>query len=301
VVTNVPSFTVNVDPASPLAIGPHVYQLVVVDDSGNVSAPAAATVRVADNAAPTAVLDAPTTVPLGQSFTLSGARSSDIGGQVVEWRWTPLDTNVPVVTNVPSFTVNVDPASPLAIGPHVYQLVVVDDSGNQSSPVLAAVSVVGGGPAIESIAPPSAPGGTLVTITGTGFNGVTAVRFGGSPTLFAVMSPTQIRALVPLGAGSGPVTVTTSAGIASSNGVYSIPPRVLGILPGTARVGATVVITGTNLVNVTEVLFNGVAASFSEESPLHLRAIVPAGATNGPITVTTAGGSDQSGTFRVKR
>lgn len=76
-------------------------------------------------------------------------------------------------------------------------------------------------PPVSSIAPtltsalPSGKGaGETVTITGTGFYGVTSVTFGGveSP-LFQVASATQIKAALPTGAaGSAPIVVTGPAG-----------------------------------------------------------------------------------------
>ena len=56
-------------------------------------------------------------------------------------------------------------------------------------------------------------GGTLVTITGTGFTGATAVDFGTTPaTNVTVVSATTITADSPAGTGVVDVTVTTPAG-----------------------------------------------------------------------------------------
>jgi hypothetical protein len=87
--TKEPTIEVTVTPQRPLPPGKLVFQLQVVDDSGNVSAPTTVDVIVKDKELPTAVLTAPTEVPAGQSFTLNGQRSSDAGGgQVVRYRWT---------------------------------------------------------------------------------------------------------------------------------------------------------------------------------------------------------------------
>jgi hypothetical protein len=60
----------------------------VSDDAGNVSAPAAVEVIVRDWQKPTAVLDASRQVEAGQSFQLSGSRSTDIApGRIVRYRW----------------------------------------------------------------------------------------------------------------------------------------------------------------------------------------------------------------------
>jgi hypothetical protein len=87
-----PAIEVTVSPDKPLAIGRHRFQLVVADDSGNASQPDLVEIIVRDSQAPTAVIDAPTQVEFGQSFAMSGKRSSDIPpGKVVKFVWTLLD------------------------------------------------------------------------------------------------------------------------------------------------------------------------------------------------------------------
>ena len=88
VVTDTPSIEVTVDPTKPLPPGRHRFQLVVVDDSGNESLPAMVDLIVVDAEKPTAVIDAPTSVPFGKSFTMSGARSFDLPpGKIKSYRW----------------------------------------------------------------------------------------------------------------------------------------------------------------------------------------------------------------------
>lgn len=91
VVTTDPRVEVTVSPSAPLAPGRHRFQLVVVDDAGNESQPAVTEVIVIDNTKPTAVIDAPATVPFGSSFTLSGTRSFDLPpGKISQYRWQQL-------------------------------------------------------------------------------------------------------------------------------------------------------------------------------------------------------------------
>jgi hypothetical protein len=86
---NTPFVQVDVDPQVPLAKGIHVFQLVVIDDDGLHSDPASVEVVVMDDRKPTAVLDAPKTVKLGQSFTLVGKSSVDQPpGKIVRFVWT---------------------------------------------------------------------------------------------------------------------------------------------------------------------------------------------------------------------
>ena len=72
--------------------------------------------------------------------------------------------------------------------------------------------------------------------------------------------------------------------------------------PSTGAPGATVTLNGANLVNVQAVYFNGVPVDigeFEEISATVLTATVPIGATSGPITIITPGGSAASAAFTV--
>ena len=51
------------------------------------------------------------------------------------------------------------------------------------------------------------------------------------------------------------------------------------------------IILGTNLKGSTAVSFNGTAATFKVVSGSEITTTVPAGATNGTVTVTTLGGT----------
>jgi hypothetical protein len=87
--TDAPVIEVTVDPAAPLSAGRHRFQLVVVDDAGNQSAPDAVDVIVRDTTNPTAVLGVPSQVEFGGSFSLDGRRSSDVApGRVVKYIFT---------------------------------------------------------------------------------------------------------------------------------------------------------------------------------------------------------------------
>jgi hypothetical protein len=69
-------------------------------------------------------------------------------------------------------------------------------------------------PTVTGLNPTSGPIGTVVTITGTNFVGVTSVTFGGVSATFTVVSSTQITATVPAGTPPGvvDVRVTNAAG-----------------------------------------------------------------------------------------
>src|SRR5207248_691486 len=67
-------------------------------------------------------------------------------------------------------------------------------------------------------------------------------------------------------------------------------PTIDGFDPTSGSPGTSVAITGTNLNGATAVKFHGTSATFSVTSPTAMTATVPAGATTGPIAVTTPGG-----------
>lgn len=73
--------SISVDDQNPLPAGVYEFQLVVTDDSGNNSNPSVVRIIIADDHAPTAVIDAPGRVGFAEDFALSGKRSLDFGGQ----------------------------------------------------------------------------------------------------------------------------------------------------------------------------------------------------------------------------
>ena len=71
-----------------------------------------------------------------------------------------------------------------------------------------------------------------------------------------------------------------------------LPPIITRFAPSSGPVGANVTVSGTHFVGVKDVLFNGVSAPETEVlSRRSLRVIVPPGATSGPISVVTSGGT----------
>ena len=72
-------------------------------------------------------------------------------------------------------------------------------------------------PTIMSFTPTSGPIGQLVTITGTNLTGVTAVTFNDMSALsFTVVNDTSITVMVPVGATSGTISITTADGTVRS-------------------------------------------------------------------------------------
>jgi hypothetical protein len=153
-------------------------------------------------------------------------------------------------------------------------------------------------PTVTSFLPAAGPVGTTVAIAGTGFSGATAVTFDGTAaTSFTVDSDAQITAVVPAGAGSGLITVTTPGGSGTSLTSFGVipAPSITLFAPSLGPAGTPVSIAGSGFTGASAVNFDGLAAAgFTVESDALINAIVPGGATTGPISVTAPGGGATS-------
>jgi len=78
-------------------------------------------------------------------------------------------------------------------------------------------------PTITSFLPVNGPVGTSVVIRGQGFTKPATVTFGGVKSIsVTIISATQIKTLVPTGAKTGKITVTTPDGVATSAGTFTV-------------------------------------------------------------------------------
>ena len=77
-------------------------------------------------------------------------------------------------------------------------------------------------PKITSFSPTSGPEGASVEITGSSFTGVNSVRFDGRSASFAFVGDTRVTAVVPNGATTGRVTLTTPSGKATSSSNFTV-------------------------------------------------------------------------------
>jgi IPT/TIG domain len=178
-----------------------------------------------------------------------------------------------------------------------------------------AASIAGSGaaagavPTITGISPAHGPVGTTVMIDGTNFAGTVTVAFGGVVASNAQVSnsgASQITATVPAKAKSGPITVTTGAGMATSMTMFKVTkaalpvamtkrPAIVTFSPGTGGTRTKVTIRGHNFGGAISVMFGGVkAATYTVSSTSHISAWVPANAKSGKISVRTKLGTAMS-------
>lgn len=77
-------------------------------------------------------------------------------------------------------------------------------------------------PVISSFSPTSGPVASQVVITGTGLTQTTKVTFGGVAATNFTKSATQVTAIVPTGAVTGKIGITTAGGTATSATVFTV-------------------------------------------------------------------------------
>ncbi|MEZ0371764.1 MAG: IPT/TIG domain-containing protein [Candidatus Sericytochromatia bacterium] len=180
------------------------------------------------------------------------------------------------------------------------QLISATNSSSASARRPARVADPVQAPRISALTPSSGPtaGRTVVTLTGTGLTGTTAVSFGATPaTSFTVDSATQITAVAPAQtAGSVDVSVTGPGGtspvsVADQYSFVAAPTLTLATPPSVPEGGGTsVILTGTALTGATLVSVGSVSVPFTVDSDTQITFTAPAGTVTVNITVTTAGG-----------
>lgn len=158
---------------------------------------------------------------------------------------------------------------------------------------------------VTAVSPPIGPvqGGTLVTITGTGFTGATAVSFGGTPgTSISVLSDTQIIVVSPARvAGTVNVRVTNSRSTSpinspADNYTFAETPVVDAITPtsGPTSGGTLVTLNGSGLDTATVLTVDGASQPFTIVSPTQITFTTPAHPAGDAIVAVAnaAGGTD---------
>jgi len=152
-------------------------------------------------------------------------------------------------------------------------------------------------PTITSFSPSSGRAGTSVTIRGNSFSNAFAVKFGNLNAMsFNVDSNSQITAIAPNNVLTGQIRVEAPGGTNITSTNFTVAPTITGFNPAYGTATTNVTITGANFnVGTPTVKFGGVtAASVSGVTFNSLNAVVPSGATNALITVTTTDGSGTS-------
>jgi uncharacterized repeat protein (TIGR03803 family) len=147
--------------------------------------------------------------------------------------------------------------------------------------------------------------GASVGMFGQGFSSASVVKFGGvAATSVTRSGTTYLTAVVPVGAHTGAVTVTTGTTTLTSPQTYKVKPKITSFSPSSGPAGTLVTINGTGLIQTSAVKFGTVkATTFTVVSDSKVTAVVPSGLAAGTVTISiaTPGGTANSPTkFTVK-
>ena len=181
--------------------------------------------------------------------------------------------------------------------------VTVTSAGGTSATSAADDFTYASAPVVSSVEPAEGPavGKTKVTVKGSGFTSVSAVRFGGTAgTALKVESPTVLTIESPLGTGTVAITIEAAGGTSKAGAgdlfTYDAVPTVtaLSVKEGPLTGATKTTITGTGFTPTAKVSFGATAAKAVEYlSATELRAESPVGTGAGAVNVTveTPGGT----------
>jgi uncharacterized repeat protein (TIGR03803 family) len=142
--------------------------------------------------------------------------------------------------------------------------------------------------------------GAHVGMFGQGFSSASVVKFGGVASPSVTRSgTTYLTAVVPVGAHTGAVTVTTGSTTLTSPQTFKVKPKITSFSPPSGSTGTLVTINGSGLIQATAVKFGTVlATTLTVVSDSEVTADVPSGLAPGTVTIsiTTPGGTANSAT-----
>jgi len=141
--------------------------------------------------------------------------------------------------------------------------------------------------------------GQTVTITGSNLKATTVI-FGGNKSAKPVINTgSTLTVVVPTGALTGVIKITTGAGVVNTKSFTVTPPAptVTSFTPTSGKKGVTVVsVKGTNLSGATVTIGSTPVTVSAGATATSLKFVIPAGASTGKITITTGGGTASSAT-----
>lgn len=131
--------------------------------------------------------------------------------------------------------------------------------------------------------------GDTVLVHGTGLGQVTAANIGGIPAPILSTTDGQVAVTVPTAASTGPLTLTSPAGVTTA-GDLTVVPQIQTVSPNFASAGQTLTVVGTGLADVTSLRFSpgvNVPAHPSADGTT-VTAVVPSSALTGLVHAVTA-------------
>lgn len=301
-ISNPSSVTPSFTPDLP---GTYTIQLVV-NDGWVSSGPDTVRIEVMQpNRNPVANPGGPYTGFVGIPVQFNGSGSSDPDGDPITYNWQFGDGGTGSGVNPTHIYSN----------PGTYTVTLrVEDGRGGSNTAQTTAQIAASGPSITGFNPSEGPVGTAVTISGNRFNaGGLRVSLGGASAIISKFTDSSITTTVPLGATTGPITVTTVEGTATSVSDFtvkslhdfslSVTPQNAKAAPG-GEVTYTVSVTGSegfsNLIGLTiQGLPQGFSGLFSPKTITRGRSstlfITVCDCTINPLNLTITGSSTIEG------
>ncbi|HWG89992.1 MAG TPA: IPT/TIG domain-containing protein, partial [Candidatus Thermoplasmatota archaeon] len=197
---------------------------------------------------------------------------------------------------------------PDGLGAGSYVLRLETSAGSATTSTLTPSSLRVPANAVSFTATPSpASAGATVTLQGAGLGRATAVHFNGQSASFAASGADELKATIPEGATTGPLTVTLSGGTAYLPTAFKITPpspTITGFSPRNVAIGSTtaatprITIEGRNFEEGMQVCFQRdsspcVKATRVSATPTQATAVLPIDLPNGDyrVSVTTSTGT----------
>jgi hypothetical protein len=239
--------------------------------------------------------------------SLSTSSGTSTGGNTITLTGTNFTgaTAVYFGTVAANFTLNSDTSISVIVPPQAagtVDVTVATYSGTSATSVNDQYTyTASAGPVVLSLTTSSgtSSGGTLVTLTGSGFTAATSVLFGSvAAPNFTINSDSSLSVWTPAQAsGSVNLTVTTPNGTSTPvSFTYNSAsaPSVTGLSPSTGPTtgGNTIVVQGSGFTSASSVSVGGVNADFTVQSDTAIAVTVPVGtAGTVDVVVTTPSGT----------
>jgi hypothetical protein len=284
--TPVTVLSVNADGTRMTIASPAMSQkgnLKITTGGGTASATALFSSSTTNTSKPTITLTASLVKEVGSTFTLNGtniASATSIKIGLVSAPFSILTANSVLVT-VPAGVVSGSTISATNLGGTVTSTKFVYQA------------------AVVATRTAAARVGQTVTITGSNLV-ATSVIFGGNKSAKPVINNGgTLTVVVPTGALTGAIKITTGAGVVYTDSFNVTPPAptVTSFTPSTGKKGVAIVtVKGTNLTGATVTVGTTTVTLSAGANSTSFKFVIPAGASTGKINVTTAGGTVSSST-----
>jgi large repetitive protein len=168
--------------------------------------------------------------------------------------------------------------------------VTASNGTTATSPVFTYSNGGATAPTNPAFAPAQAKTGDFVTLTGTGFTGVSSVKIGGVSSFFTLVNDTTINVQVPSAAISGFIEVSSFLGTGTSATRFIVTPTLTGFAPAQGSANTLVTLKGTGFNGTTSVTFgNATLSNFVVTDANTALANVATGSATGPISLMSNG------------